>query len=107
MEIFKLVNNFFDATQTKNRMFFEEQANVRYLMAVCQSIYKALTNFQIGTITCLSAGMPEGGRREQAPLLPFSWWSRGSKSALFKCSDFFVIVNMIQRTSYRLKASNI
>ena len=29
----------------------------------------------------------EGGRREQAPLLPFSWGSRGSKSALLKCND--------------------
>ena len=31
----------------------------------------------------------EGGRREQASLLPFSRGSRGSKSALFKCNDLF------------------
>ena len=31
----------------------------------------------------------EGGRREQAPLLPFSWGIRGSKSGLFKCNDLF------------------
>ena len=29
------------------------------------------------------------GGREQAPLLPFSWGSMGSKSALFKCNDLF------------------
>ena len=31
----------------------------------------------------------KGGRREQAPLLPFSWGSRGSKSAFLKCNDLF------------------
>ena len=31
----------------------------------------------------------EGGRREQASLLPFSWGSRGSRSALFKCNYLF------------------
>ena len=31
----------------------------------------------------------EGGRREQAPLLPFSWGSSGSKNSLFKCNDLF------------------
>ena len=37
----------------------------------------------------LHTGTPEGDRREQAPFLPFSWGSRGSKSARFKCNDLF------------------
>ena len=49
----------------------------------------------------------EGCRREQAPLLPFSWGSKGRKSALFNAMVCFLIVNMIQRRSYKLKASNI
>ena len=49
----------------------------------------------------------EGGRGEQAPLLPFSWGSRGSKSALLNAMICFLIVNMTQRRSYKLKASNI
>ena len=39
-----------------------------------------------------------GGRREQALLLPFSWGSKGRKSALFKHAMIcFLIVNMIQQ----------
>ena len=49
----------------------------------------------------------EGGRREQAPLLPFSWGSRGAKLPFLNAMICLLIVNMIQRRSYKLKASNI
>ena len=43
---------------------------------------------QMQSQVCRHAG-EGGGRREQAPLLTFSWGSRGSKSALLKCNDLF------------------
>ena len=48
-----------------------------------------------------------GGRGEQAPLLPFSWGSMGSKSAFLNAMICFLMVSMIQWRSYKLKASNI
>ena len=46
-------------------------------------------------------------RREQAPILPFSWGAGGAKVPFLNAMICFLVVNMIQRRSYRLKASNI
>ena len=54
---------------------------------VVQTCSSLMENLFCAMLGCRHAG--EGGMREQAPLLPFSWGSRGSKSALFKCNDLF------------------
>ena len=47
-------------------------------------------------------GTPERGQGEHALLLPFSWGSRGNKSALLNAMICFLIVNMIQRRSTKI-----
>ena len=50
--------------------------------------------------------MPEGAGGAGAPPA-FQLGSRGSKSALLNAMTCFLIVNMIQRRSFKLNASNI
>ena len=49
----------------------------------------------------------EGGRGEHASLLSFSWGAVGAKVPFLNAIICFPIVKMLQRRSYKLKASNI
>ena len=54
VEMFLLINCFFDATHASNRMFFKGQANFRWLMSVFLSY----------AVTCLGRVIFEGACRQ-------------------------------------------